>query len=280
MRILKYFPLLLAFWLPSTVFAQDQGEILPLDSYRQVENALAKDLQNHKNDLANQMEAKRLEYQADANKKMNEIQDASAQIRVMLWFFGGITFVGLISIFWGGMIYVKRKVLKFVQEQVDLEYPKLVDKKLRKIFEDDAEQLTELIQDKSFEQQMKESVPFMVLAADNSDKKEAKQMIKETLGFKKAEFILLEDYDPAKKFPMVIVYDLNDKLVNGQENKLQTLLADAKQLDDGTIYLLALQSHWQALNHYRAIANAANSAFTLYGQMLDTLSFIYLSKKN
>lgn len=254
-------------------YAQKDGETLPFETYRQVEKALERDVRNHRDALTNEMEAQRNEWTAEMNDKVHEVRDASFRIELMIWALGGMTFAGWLGFGWGAVRYVRKQVREFVHEQVKEEYPDLVNRRLKEMMKEDSEELTELINQQSFEYKAKEEMAFPVLCANKTDIVEARNLIEGKLGYEKASFQLFDDFKDNHQHPIVIIYDFNDHLINEKETAVQEILADAKQYGKDTIYLLATQRHWPALNHYRDQANAANSKFTLAARMMESLNF-------
>ena len=263
--------------LSGLLAAQNQPPPGPEDAYQKAATVLRQDLENHKNELANQAEAQRLEFKALVSEEVDSIRDYND------WLLWGI--VGTFGISLIGWFGVWRRTNKFVatemedkvQSEVLTRLPQRVEDTLKDLIQKESTPLLELIQDKTLEGKIREEA-FALICFDEADQKEAMELMR-ILGFRAAQPQLLADYSGNPQTELVVYYDMNQKMIKEKDQVLIDHLADARQRAKGTIFVFAYPGYWKDLNLYKDMANAANSPYTLYARLVESLSFLHLKKK-
>lgn len=262
--------LLLAGGLP----AQSPGGPSINEAYQQLGAVMEHDLNNHKHELRNESETVRLKLQAEVNEKLQEIRAERSRLEYLIYIMGGLTAIGWISTWWGTNNFIRGQLRQMVRDRVHNQYPELVRHELKGIIQKGSAELNEVIRKQSLEWQIR-AESFSVICADKADEKEARQLL-QTLGFSQPQFCLLDEYDGVPQDQLVVYYDMKQKMLGKKDNVLIRQLADARQRADGTIFVFAIPGYWSDLNNYKDLANAANSPYTLYARLVESLSFLYL----
>lgn len=260
-------------------YAQKSDGLSPDQAYDKVAKVLEKDLENHKIDLKNQFEATRLKFKADMEAGMSEVRDQSSMIRLLFLILGGLTVVGWIGSWWGLYRFTQNKLQSAVNTIVAKDYPKQVEKELRKLVSKGSQNLVELIQERSFENEVRREMSFCVVCQDKDELSKASSLLENIFGFRKAKLVLWDDFEGTAKEDLIVYYDFNGEMVNEHKTDMLEQLADAVQHYQDKIYILAYQGWLNELKDYREVANAANSPYTLYSRMMESLTYLYLKKR-
>ena len=171
-------------------------------------------------------------------------------------------------------------------QRIEEEVQKITSTSLTEFKEETRETIAHILQKKTaevsgfvdlieLEAKFKESKSLLVLVENKKYEPLATKLIKETLGFKNA---IIESYSRAFDLPKAakLIVLFNDP-ENFNPNTLSKLL-EAGFDDRKHVFIYYAAENWKPLENYRPIANAANSRFTLYARILESLKYLHFSK--
>ncbi|WP_291132629.1 NARF domain-containing protein [Flavobacterium sp. UBA7682] len=218
-----------------------EGRVTQLENYKiNIENVYKAEYQKSQNDLAK-----------DIDEKYKDVRNLFAMILIL-----GIpsSLYGIYLMFWG----IKKKVNQSIAEKIET------------IVEQKREDIIKLIQSQKFERRLKDTKKIIVISENEESQEEIKSTI-ETFKFKNVVYRINKSYDNLPEYDLIIINncdgefkqeDVTDIINSAADDDVCFVAYTTKQLDRNPKL------------------NFANSKFTLYHNILTTLSFSEAIKIN
>lgn len=225
----------------STRIANLETKVGQLEDYKiNIENVYKAEYQKSQNDLAK-----------DIDEKYKDVRNLFAMILIL-----GIpsSLYGIYLIFWG----IKKKVNQSISEKIET------------IVEQKREDIIKLIQSQKFERRLKETKKIIVISENEESQEEIKNTI-ETFKFKNVIYRINKSYDSLPEYDLIIINNCDGEFK--QEDV--TDIIDSADNDD-----VCFVGYTTKQLDRNPKLNFANSKFTLYHNILTTLSFSEAIKMN
>lgn len=225
----------------STKIMSIEGRVSQLENYKiNIENVYKAEYQKSQNDLAK-----------DIDEKYKDVLNLFTMILIL-----GIpsSLYGIYLAFWG----IKKKVNQSIAEKIET------------IIEQKREDIIKLIQSQKFERRLKEGKNIVVISENEVSQEEIKSTI-DTFKFKNVFYRINKSYDSLPEYDLIIINNCDGEFK--QEDV--TDIIDLANNDD--VCFVAYTTKQLDRNPK---LNFANSKFTLYHNILTTLSFSEAIKMN
>jgi|GEM_PF-1007755 len=225
----------------STKIATLENRVNQLEDYKiNIENVYKAEYQKSQNDLAK-----------DIDEKYKDVRNLFAMILIL-----GIpsSLYGIYLAFWG----IKKKVNQSIAEKIET------------IVEQKREDIIKLIQSQKFERRLKETKKIIVISENGNSQEEIKKTI-ETFKFKNIIYRINKSFDTLPEYDLIIINNCDG------EFKQDDVTNIINSNDDDDVCFVAYTSKQLDRN---SRLNFANSKFTLYHNILTTLSFSEAIKIN
>lgn len=225
----------------STKISNLETRVGQLEEYKiNIENVYKAEYQKSQNDLAK-----------DIDEKYKDIKNLFTMILIL-----GIpsSLYGIYLMFWG----IKKRVNQSISEKIET------------IVEQKREDIIKLIQSQKFERRLKENKKIIVISENEESQEEIKNTI-ETFKFKNVIYRINKSYDSLPEYDLIIINNCDGEFK--QEDV--TDIIDSADNDD-----VCFVGYTTKQLDRNPKLNFANSKFTLYHNILMTLSFSEAIKMN
>ncbi|MGV3698276.1 NARF domain-containing protein [Flavobacterium sp.] len=225
----------------STKIANLETRVGQLENYKiNIENVYKAEYQKSQNDLAK-----------DIDEKYKDVRNLFAMILIL-----GIpsSLYGIYLMFWG----IKKKVNQSIADKIET------------IVEQKREDIIKLIQSQKFERRLKETKKIIVISENEESQEEIKSTI-ETFKFKNVIYRINKSYDSLPEYDLIIINNCDG------EFKQEDVTDIISSTDNDDVCFVAYTTKQLDRNPK---LNFANSKFTLYHNILTTLSFSEAIKLN
>lgn len=215
-------------------------------------------LENQKELLDGKFELQKGELENQFATYKNEVDPSIYKIDSFFWLMGVLGFISFI-----GMLITIGSIFWYARSRAKKE----VDNKLGAIFDENRDQISSLIKKESLEKKLKAASKLLVVHSDIKHKGEVKDILREAnfpdnnIEFKniKEEVPSLEDYH-------LIIQAIGEDV---EDTDIQ------KYLDlDEKYFVVYFKGRKAILNSYRHNSSIANSKFTLYHHIMNTLKYM------
>lgn len=219
-----------------SVVKELEQRVVVLESQKEL---LEQSFENQKDGLSNQFDTYK-----------NQVDVSVNRIDTFFWLIGFVGIFGVISLFWYAGFRAKKEV----------------DKKIDAIFDENSERLRNLIAKESLEVKLRDSSKLLVVYSDDTCKTEVDDFFIQT-DFPRSNRTyrhIDKDVPSLKEYDLIIQSigeDVEDAVIQ-------------KYLDiEGQYFVVYVKERKSILLNYRHNTNVANSKFTLYHQIINTLKF-------
>ena len=245
MKTFKYIILLSIFFIQGHAAASQKDEKANIeDIQRRVVN-----LEDYKSNIDN---LSKIEIQKAKDELKKEFDTDYENVRNMFYLIlllGIPTALGtLIMVFWG----FNRKIKNLINEKIET------------IVEHKREDIIKLINNQEFERSLKNSKTLLVISANEDAQEEIKRMM-HNFKFKNLIFRVNKTFQNIPEHDLVIFNNCDDKLTQQDVNEFMDSITD-----DDTYFVTFTPTQMER----NPRLNFANSKFTLYHNILTTLSFV------
>lgn len=218
-----------------------ENRVIQLENYKvNIENVYKAEYQKSQNDLAK-----------DIDDKYKDVRNLFTLILVL-----GIpsSLYGVYLMFWG----IKKKVNRSIAEKIET------------IVEQKREDIIKLIQSQKFERRLKETKKIIVISENEESQEEIKSTI-ETFKFKNVIYRINKTFDNYPEYDLIIINNCDGEF---KQEDVTDIINSAG--DDDVCFV----AYTTKLLDRNPKLNFANSKFTLYHNILTTLSFSEAIKMN
>jgi len=218
-----------------------EEKVIQLENYKEnIENVYKAEFVKSQNDLTK-----------DIDEKYKEVRNLFAMILIL-----GIpsSLYGIYLMFWG----IKKKVNQSIAEKIET------------IVEQKREDIIKLIQSQKFERRLKETKKIIVISENEIAQEEIKSTI-EKFKFKNVVYRISKTYETLPEYDLIIINNCDGEFEQEDVNDI------INSADDDDVCFVAYTTKQLDRNPK---LNFANSKFTLYHNILTTLSFSEVIKMN
>ena len=222
-------------------------------------------LEDQKGNLEKQSELLKLDY--DSKIKEFETRFGSFKLEVeqensfISWLLIALA-IGVVGFFLYSFSYFK----KFIKDQAELQASKMVEKKVATIVQDKREQLISLIRSQEVETRLKNNSKLLVLAETEEDGDYLVNFF-EQAGIHNIDFRYSDEFQEISKTYDLIIFD--DHRGTNLRHPLFREYID--RLSDTNMLYIFFGKYFEV--EKREMVNYANSKFTLYNQIINSLKF-------
>jgi sugar-specific transcriptional regulator TrmB len=248
----------------ANIYSQNNAKYLVQDSSK-LYNRIDKIEQFQENTLG-KIENKSSELDNKFTKLEQDLKNDNNYMKTLLWIFGSITVLGLIV----GLYSVYKNAIKFANQKIE--------EKLDKFFEDKKHQFIDLIRKNETETFLKQNKKILLLSGEQS---ENERIIKQ---FKKFDFTnvkntVIAEFENIKSNSLlkesdVIVINNKSKVIS--DENLDKLLKSFTDFRNSFIYYGTFNNQLSGMEN----VNFANSEFTLYARIIETIKAQQFLVKN
>lgn len=225
-----------------------------------------KDLRQKEIDLIKQEYQLNSEKQnADLNNYKLEIDKKTIGFEVILWVFG----IGLIGTIIAGFFYFK----KFIKDKSEEIAINRITERIANIVDNNKNKILDLIKSQDLDYKIKNSKKLLIISQNMNDSNEIKDLFLK-FGFLRVDCEILSSFQNRNNYDLIIFDFIKTP-------PLEPLIKDfLDNTDAKTDFIYYGGSNLSLLNNYRNKANGANSKFTLYSQVMNTLKVKELLNEN
>jgi len=212
-------------------------------------------LENYKENIANVYKAENIKSQNDLAKEIDEKYKDVKNLFTMILILGiPSTLYGVYLMFWG----IKKKVNQAIAVKIET------------IVEQKREDIIKLIQSQEFERRLKDNKKIIVISENDEAQKEIKNTI-ETFNFKNVVYRVKKSYKSLPDYDLIIINNCDGEFVQEDVNEI----INSTQDEDACFVAYTTKQ----LERNPKL-NFANSKFTLYHNIISSLSYSEVLKMN
>ncbi len=251
MKKIKVISLFCLFLLQSNyMLSQNSAKLNPTDIERRLST-----LENYKENIDN---VSKIEVQAAKEELKKEFDSDYKNVRNLLALILGLglpaTLYTVYMMFWG----VNKKMKNLINEKIET------------IVEHKREEIIKLINNQEFEKNLKNNKKLLVISENEDAQDEIKRMMS-NFKFKNLAFRINKSFQNIPEHDLIIFNNCDDSLTQQDINEFMDSITDEDT------YFVAYTSKQLERNPR---LNFANSKFTLYHNILTTLSFVETLKQD
>lgn len=190
-------------------------------------------------------------------------------------FSGLLLFAGWVLKFRG---WADKKLKENATNYLRKKTPEILIKALTDTAEENKENIRALVQSHEKEKMILDERPFLVICHNPDEKTEAMKVLKDQMKFQKCVPILASEMVEEKlgEYHLVVLWGIK-KEFEDLHNRLRDYFLRVKQTGIAIAFLYYTENNRNDLvGSNRELCNAANSPYTLYGQIMQTLKYFDL----